>query len=142
MSHEFAPTSISGRPHGLLWRAGNYLLILALFAATGGHWAVLQTIAWGGMLAENLQTDDWRAAVEKTFDGKHPCQLCHEISAGKKAEKKTPLLKTDKPFDLICERQAFHFFAPTTFEFAGETSWNYREHRAPPPAPPPRIGAA
>jgi hypothetical protein len=62
-----ATQSRSGAPRDLLWRCGNDLLILARFAATGGHWAVLQSIAWSGMLIKNLQTDSWREALVNNF---------------------------------------------------------------------------
>ena len=41
-------------------------------------------------------------AIERTFDGEHPCNLCKHISKGRAAEKKhenqTPVAKAD----LIC----------------------------------------
>jgi len=37
-------------------RIGHLLLIAGLRVATGGHWALLQTVAWTKMLADNLQT--------------------------------------------------------------------------------------
>jgi hypothetical protein len=126
-------------PEGLLWRCGNYLLILALLGATGGHWAVLQAIAWSGMLVENFQTDSWRSAVAKTFDGKHPCQMCNQIEAGKKTEKKSPLVELDKQLKFFCEKQSFQLAAPARFETTDSGERNYRSHLLRPPKPPPRV---
>lgn len=121
-------------------RFGHLLLILALLAATGGHWTVLQTVAWTNMLATNLRTDSFAEALTKTFDGKNPCRMCHEISTGKKTEKKANLLTAGKQLEFCSERLVFVFSAPTDFRLvatslAGLTNWSEA-----PPTPPPLVG--
>jgi hypothetical protein len=69
-------------------RLGKFLVILALVATTGLHWAALQSVAWTAMLADNLHSGSFCDAVTKTFDGQHPCCLCKAIAAGKQSEKK------------------------------------------------------
>ena len=69
-------------------RCGNFFLIVALLAATGTHWAVLQSVAWTAMFAGNLRTGSLADAVTHTFDGKHPCAICKAVADGKKSEKK------------------------------------------------------
>jgi hypothetical protein len=118
-------------------RLGHILLILALLAATGGHWAVLQTVAWTNMLANNLRTSSIEEALTKTFDGKNPCSMCQKISAGKKAEKKAEFPTLAKKFEFCSERPAFVFSAPTdfrvvVFHFDRLTAWSEA-----PPTPPP-----
>ncbi len=54
----------------------------------GGHWAVLQSVAWAKMLVDYAQQDSLKVAVVKTFDGEHPCSLCHQVSEGRKQEQK------------------------------------------------------
>lgn len=69
------------RKFGLLFAA------FALFSIAGGHWAVLQTVAWAGMLHDYAQrTGSVAVAVEQTFDGQHPCALCRDIAAAKARE--------------------------------------------------------
>ena len=104
----------------MLKRFGHCLLIIALLGATGGHWAVLQTVAWADMLAKNLQTDSVEAAIAKTFDGSHPCKLCKQISAGKASEKKSEVPFQIKKLEFISERPAFVFVAPQDFELMAE----------------------
>lgn len=44
-------------------------------------------VAWMGMFAVNSQQGDLAGALEKTFDGKHPCPLCAAVEAGQHKEK-------------------------------------------------------
>ena len=122
----------------MLKRFGHCLLIIALLGATGGHWAVLQTVAWADMLAKNLQTDSVEAAIAKTFDGSHPCKLCKQISAGKASEKKSEVPFQIKKLEFISERPAFVFVAPQDFELMAElfSSLDGLTHH--PSVPPPR----
>src|SRR5262245_52811445 len=69
-------------------RIGHLLVLFALLTAIGAHWVVLQSVAWTTMLADNLRTASFPVAVERTFDGKHPCSLCKQIAKGKQTEKK------------------------------------------------------
>jgi hypothetical protein len=96
-------------------RLGHILLILALLAATGGHWTVLQTVAWTNMLANNLRTDPIAAALTKTFNGKNPCTMCKQISAGKKSEQKTEFPTLLKKLEFYSKRPVIVFSAPTDF---------------------------
>ena len=67
-------------------RIGNCLVIAALVATTGAHWALLQSVAWTTMLADNLRAYSLSESVARTFDGKFPCPICKAIAAGKKSE--------------------------------------------------------
>ncbi len=128
--------------HGMFVRLGNCLLIVALIGVTGGHWAVLQTIAWTKMLADNLQTATLEAALTKTFDGKHPCKLCKSIDAGKRAEKKADLPLEIKKLEFVSQCPVFVFSAPQDFRlvpvFASISDG--LTHR--PSVPPPRSFTA
>ena len=74
---------------------GYPLIFLAIFSIAGGHWAVLQTVAWTGMVVEYSKNSGLGAAVSKTFSGKAPCKMCRAIEAGKQKENRLPL--TVKP---------------------------------------------
>lgn len=118
-------------------RLGHALLIVAFLAATGGHWAVLQTVAWTNMLADNLQTASLSDALTKTFDGKHPCTMCREISAAKKTEKKTELPNPGKKLEFVSERPAFVFSAPVDFQLLKPLTESVASWSEAPPTPPP-----
>ena len=119
-------------------KLGYLLMIVAVLTATGTHWALLQTVAWTTMLANNLRNGCLAEAVENTFDGKHPCSLCKQITAGKKSEKKTEFSISLKKLEFISERISFLFAAPTDFRLQ---TWQCPVMRAvahKPPVPPPR----
>jgi hypothetical protein len=61
---------------------------LALVASLFGlHWTLLQSVAWVTMFARFARQDAPLTALAKTFDGQHPCALCHAIEAGKQQER-------------------------------------------------------
>ena len=69
-------------------RLGKILVVFALVATIGAHWALLQTVAWTTMLADNLHSGSFHDAMTKTFDGEHPCPICMAIAAAKKSQQK------------------------------------------------------
>jgi len=119
-------------------RIGHVLVLFALLTAIGAHWLVLQSVAWTTMLADNLRTTSLPAAVERTFDGKHPRALCKQIAKGKQTEKKTEFRVEPNKFEFSYSPAAFVFVAPTDF-------WEVSPFDAPasllpraPPVPPPK----
>lgn len=60
-------------------RAIRCLAVLALVLSLGLHWAFLQTIAWTGMIVSYARDGSLVEAVNKTFDGNHPCRMCKTI---------------------------------------------------------------
>lgn len=60
-------------------RSLQILMIFIVACSSSGHLAVLQVVAWTGMLVENVQVADLDEALEMTFGGDHPCGLCHAI---------------------------------------------------------------
>ena len=63
------------------------LVGLALALSLGLHWALLQTVAWTGMLFRYSQQATLAEAIAKTFDGRHPCSLCKVIEQARSSEK-------------------------------------------------------
>ena len=120
------------------------LTILVVFVAftfsCGGQWAVLQIVAWTNMIREYSEMVPFTRAVEMTFSGQYPCELCKAIAEKKKSEtaKMLALHKQDKqagPPAVVATA------TPT------ETSPRYFLSRGPflqtrseaPPTPPPRL---
>jgi hypothetical protein len=69
-----------------LLRFGQVLMLLVLFAASGGHWMALQSLAWTRMLMSYSRNGQIMEAVTKTFDGRHPCSLCKQVERAKSSE--------------------------------------------------------
>ena len=117
-------------------------MIVAVLMATGTHWVVLQSIAWTGMLAENLHSSSLPKAIACTFDGKHPCCLCKEIAKNKQSEKKSDLQVELGKLEFPYTKFDFNFCPPSDFRElrAGDESGPVLTHA--PPKPPPRGIAA
>jgi len=71
----------------VLKRLSKFTIVLALICVVGGHWALLQSLAWVSMTINFSRTDALDTAIGKTFDGQHPCNLCHFVAEGKKSER-------------------------------------------------------
>jgi hypothetical protein len=57
------------------------LLVLVAFTfSCGGQWYVLQCLAWTNMIREYSQMVPLSQAVEMTFSGQYPCELCKIIA--------------------------------------------------------------
>ncbi|MES2660653.1 MAG: hypothetical protein V4689_18655 [Verrucomicrobiota bacterium] len=106
-------------------RAGQFFLIATLMVSMGGHLALLQTIAWGNMLVDFSSQDSFARAVEKTFDGEHPCAMCKVVKKSKSEEEKRPVLKAGMKMEVALPAPVsvpFPRFTETAFrvtEYAG-----------------------
>ena len=89
-------------------RVGILFCSLALLQILGGHWALLQTGAWVGMIVQYSQQAGLKAGLAQTFDGAHPCPVCKVIQDGKKQEqKKAPLLNAELKKDFLAAWNRF-----------------------------------
>ena len=122
------------------------VLVVSLMVSIGGHWGMLQAIAWAKMLRAYTEERGLIAGLKDTFDGDHACSMCEKIATGKQKDKQEnlPLTKVSK------ENLARWYGTPTAMsapdaDGAGETQrlghatppsmtalWD-----APPPVPPP-----
>lgn len=116
----------------------KWLAVVALTFALGGHWAILQSVAWVTMFAGYSQAAPLKVALVETFDGKHPCPLCKFVAKGKKSEQKQDRQKrlTKLDFFLVSSRMIVYPPAPDAVSFALLVSADTR--RGAPPTPPPR----
>ena len=95
---------------------GKFLVVVALVAMLGAHWALLQTVAWTTMLADNFQTQSLATAMMHTFDGKHPCCLCKAIAAAKQSEKKNSFSFQSQKLEFPPLKDQFVLIAPSQFQ--------------------------
>jgi hypothetical protein len=120
-------------------RLPRILVALALASSIGLHWAFLQAVAWTGMIVSYSQEAPLRDAVEKTFDGQHPCSLCKQIAEGRQSEKKAEYKFEVKKLEFPFVPFAFIFRAPTSFwqVRAPDDAGNVLSNA--PPVPPPKA---
>jgi len=118
---------------------GRAATIFALCLSLGFHWIALQSVAWTTMLVSNACHAPLSEAVAKTFDGNHPCDLCHAVATGRKSEKKSDMLPTVAKMDLICTTRALRWLPPWVPYDYPRTHSAIPERSPAPPVPPPRA---
>jgi hypothetical protein len=114
-------------------------MALALACSIGLHWAFLQSFAWTTMLVDNLATTSFSAALQRTFDGKHPCALCKAVAEGKKSEKKADTLLRLKKFEGMNASVALALSSLASFPSIAAPNASLEGFSHPPPTPPPRA---
>lgn len=61
----------------------------------------LQSVAWIGMVANYARDEKLVVAIEKTFDGQHPCRLCEAVKSGRAEEQKNQVVKIMVKIDAV-----------------------------------------
>jgi hypothetical protein len=101
---------------------GCLVMSAALFLSAGGHMALLQSVAWATMVHDFSRNGSLTQAVEKTFDGKHPCAMCKKIAKAKNSEasgEKAPVtLKIDKKAEVFVKAPGSELPTPVSRPFA------------------------
>jgi len=125
----------------MLRATGYPLIFLAMFSIAGGHWAVLQSVAWAGMVVEYSKHSSLGAAVSKTLSGKAPCKMCQAIDAGKQKENRLPpTVKAEAKIGKFLVGAAIEAPAPAgkDFDFHAVGMIKYAGFSPAPPSPVPR----
>jgi hypothetical protein len=119
--------------------AGRIVTIFALCCAIGLHWIALQSLAWTTMIIDYSKRAPLRQAITQTFDGAHPCSLCHGVNKGKNSEKKSDLQSPAPKIDMIYVACPIRFAPPfKLFEYALD-NFSFSDIRQSPLVPPPRL---
>ena len=90
-------------------------MICALCCAIGLQWVALQSIAWTAMIVNYSKHGTLCEAIAQTFDGAHPCSLCHIVNKGKTTEKKSDLQLLTPKIDMICTKRAITVVRPFAY---------------------------
>lgn len=91
------------------------------------------------MLVTNVCHVPLSEAVAQTFDGAHPCDLCHTVAAGKNSEKKSQVRVTVAKVDLLCTTRSVSHLPPFVRYDYGAMGGTIPERFPAPPVPPPRL---
>ena len=115
--------------------------VLALVLTLGLHWALLQTVAWTGMIIAYSQEDSFSTAISKTFDGQHPCPMCKALKQGRAEEKKQDQQKSDNRLKLeFALPEDNRIFIASEARTALPTFTPFAQSLfVEPPTPPPRV---
>ncbi len=119
-------------------------IVLLMCVSLGMHWTVLQGIAWTQMLISYASEGTLAEAVEKTFDGEHPCPLCKKVQEGQQQHEddSTPVAaKSLKKFEAVLVAQTRVVPPPAVIRSFPESVSSFEGWHDVPPTPPPR-GAA
>jgi hypothetical protein len=118
--------------------AARVVTVVALCCSIGLHWIALQSFAWTTMIIDYSKRAPLCQAIAQTFDGAHPCSLCHVVSKGKNSEKKQDLRSPAAKIDMICASLANGIVRPfVSFEYPTRHYFSFDPGRSP-PIPPPR----
>lgn len=115
-------------------------MLTAWLLATGSHWDLVQTFAWGRMIATYSQTMPLAQAIKLTFTPDNLCGVCESVSEAKQHQ------DSALPADAKAAGKILLVFQPQPEFFAalpeivkwmpGEQVPDGRD-RSPPPVPPP-----
>jgi len=128
----------------MLRRLGHLLVLIALIEIAGGHWAVLQTVAWTGMAIDYSRSYGVASGLSRTFDGAHPCPICLEVKQGRQDEQK------QMPKTISFKLAKIQLFSPNRFVLSAmirpafQAAWfsaplHFDSRIVSPPTPPPRF---
>jgi hypothetical protein len=120
-------------------RFAGFLCLVAVFQLMGGHWAILQATAWVNMLVKYSESEGVEAGISKTFDGKHPCDLCLSIAKNKQTEKKQGTQLDAAKIYLLAPTQRWTLRPPCDSWRLITTVVSLVGRVASPPVPPPRV---
>jgi hypothetical protein len=124
-------------------RIAALISCLAFFGANGGHWAILQSVAWAEMWVHYAHTETVVQAATKTFDGKHPCTMCKRIARQKSKEKKQDITLTLQKFS-FAKLESVSLTFPLSFaKFRYNLSFRLLNSQLTlsPPTPPPQAAS-
>jgi hypothetical protein len=126
----------------LLTFAPRAAALLAALVLCGGHWMIAQSIAWSAMLVTYSQETTVLAAIDNTFDGAHPCELCKTVSKGVAEGKDgdgftTSTVKAE--FQCLTFSASSPLHPPRAFSLLPVTETHASAVRFAPPTPPPRA---
>lgn len=120
-------------------------VLFAWLLATGSHWDLVQTFAWGRMFGGYVQTMPLTEAIRLTFAPDNLCPMCEMVKEAKqqKGDTALPSLKLDGKILLVFLPASQPEVVATTAE-----PWVLQDEalpvteRAAPPLPPPRARLA
>ncbi|RBP45908.1 hypothetical protein DES53_102292 [Roseimicrobium gellanilyticum] len=124
-------------------------LVVSLMISIGGHWGMLQAIAWARMIQDYSEEKGLVEGFKETFSGERPCPMCLKLreSQNEAGKNKAPISKEKTDLTLKWYDPSWEGAFKVTPPFP-EASTKARlyftaslrgEGRARPATPPPRA---
>ena len=128
-----------------LTRHLRFLTVLLACLSVGLHWSAVQMVGWVGMAVEFSRTRPVADALEMTFDGKHPCDLCKLVQNHGPVSEDDPQSPPESKSELkllvasIWEQPLFSVKPPAEIAAFPDEPRRASLARERPPVPPPRY---
>jgi hypothetical protein len=117
-------------------------LLLAWLCANGAVWNVVQVVGWAKMIRDYAQVMPVAQAVQVTFDGSAPCDLCTIAQTGQDAARDNPApaaLGGGEKILLIAECVPAPVLVAPDFSWPGVANDAGLTRTESVPVPPPRV---
>ena len=120
-------------------------LLCAWLLATGSQWDLVQTFAWGRMIAAYSHSMPLVQAVRLTFSGETMCEVCSLVAEARRQQNDGDTVANDRPAKILLFVQPAQTMrlgpaAAGTACRAADRPSRGRTREAP-PTPPPRTTA-
>ncbi|HEY0947342.1 MAG TPA: hypothetical protein VGD81_18805 [Opitutaceae bacterium] len=116
-------------------------VLLAWLLATGSHWDLVQTVAWGRMIGNYARDMSMVEAIRLTFTSGKLCRMCEAVQEAKQqqSDATVPGGKLDGKVLLVFQPAPHVVIDVPALErwVPADDTWSGRG-RASPPVPPPR----
>ena len=128
----------------LLTRYLRLVAVLLACLSVGLHWSAVQVVGWVGMAVKFSRTRPVADALEMTFDGKHPCDLCKLVQNHGPLSNQAPQSPPESKSELkllvasIWENPLVSLNAPAEIVAFPDEPGLASMARERPPVPPPR----
>lgn len=117
-------------------------MLTAWLLATGSHWDLVQTFAWGRMIATYSQSMPLAQAVRLTFTPDNLCGICESVSEARQHQDSalpSEAKSLGKILLVFQPKPAFVIALPVSEKWMHAESAPVLRDRAQPPVPPPRA---
>ena len=114
-------------------------LCLAWLCANGALWDAVQVFAWGKMVHDYSRFMTVGQAIEITFDGSAPCELCAAVDEAKQGQTDQQVERSHERVLLACQAPEKILLTVPPTAWPGVADATGLTRTEPVPVPPPRC---
>ncbi len=127
------------RPYCVRHRLPIIALLLAWLCANGALLDGVQAFGWAKMIRDNARTMSLARAIERTFDGSAPCEICRAVDNAKQQEAPLQVERTAEKLLLVCQTPPKILLTVPDFQWPGIVADAGLIRSESVPVPPPRV---